>query len=106
MRSLFKIYSSLINTNNNLYTRATRFFIKRSANLIIPSIFIVSNKRKVKKENIIVSLTTFPERINKTWIVVESILRQTKPPKKIVLTLSKRQFSSENEVPIRLFTLA
>lgn len=104
MKVLFKIYSSLINANN-IYVKVTRFCIKKNINIIVPILFSIPNNRKSKKENIIVSLTTFPKRIDKTWIVVESIFRQTTSPKKVVLTLSKLQFSSEDELPKKLLSL-
>src|SRR5690606_35475441 len=43
---------------------------------------------------LIVSLTTFPLRIGKIWIVIECILRQKLPPNKLVLTLAKSQFKN------------
>lgn len=45
------------------------------------------------KTNVIVSLTSFPGRINIVHLVVNSMLRQTCLPKKIILWLSKKQFS-------------
>ena len=47
---------------------------------------IVPTNRKPK---IIVSLTSIPSRIHLTHLVIESILRQTVLPDKIVLWLSK-----------------
>lgn len=47
----------------------------------------------------VVSMTTFPERINYIWLVIESLLRQTISPIRIVLYLSKKQFSSEDSIP-------
>jgi hypothetical protein len=41
---------------------------------------------------LIVSLTSFPARINTTHIAVESILRQTVKPDKIILWLAEEQF--------------
>ncbi|MBQ9991374.1 MAG: hypothetical protein IJP31_10625 [Lachnospiraceae bacterium] len=41
---------------------------------------------------IIVSLTTYPARINTVWITVTSLLRQTMKPCKIILYLAEEQF--------------
>lgn len=41
-------------------------------------------------ENLIVSMTTTPERINKIWPTINSTLRQTILPKKIFLWIPKR----------------
>lgn len=40
----------------------------------------------------VISLTSFPKRINKIWIVIESLMRQTEMPDRIVLWLSADQF--------------
>lgn len=53
----------------------------------------------------IVSLTSFPDRIDKVWLVVESILYQTKKPRRIVLWLYKGEFDSKASLPKRLLAL-
>ena len=55
-----------------------------------------------KTGRIIVSFTSFPGRIHKAWIVVESILRQTLKPDKLILWLSKEQFSTLDSLPKKL----
>ena len=45
-----------------------------------------------RDQKIIVSLTSFPERINKVPLVVESLLNQSLKPDQIILYLSKQQF--------------
>lgn len=55
-----------------------------------------------KDNEIIISLTTFPERIDKVWIVIESLMRQTVKPNKIILWLAKNQFNNENKLPNKL----
>lgn len=47
---------------------------------------------KKRKRELIVSLTTIPDRIDKVWIVIESLLRQTYKPDKIVLWLAEKDF--------------
>ena len=57
---------------------------------------------------IIVSLTSFPKRINKINLVIESILRQKIKPAKIFLYLSKEQFGDticNSNLPKRLLAL-
>jgi hypothetical protein len=51
---------------------------------------------------IIVSLTSFPLRIGRLWLVIETILRQTKKPDKIILWLSKDQFPRLDILPKKL----
>jgi len=56
-------------------------------------------------EDVIVSLTTFPSRINNVWLTIESVMRQKRKPKKIILWLSILQFPSYEELPKRLLAL-
>ncbi len=52
------------------------------------------------KDGIVVSLTTFPARIGKLWIVMDSLFRQTVRPDKIVLVLSEEEFPERmNGIP-------
>lgn len=77
------------------------------ANLFLPIYFKLTqnnpnyklkDRRKVEKR-IIVSFTSFPARINSVWLVVETMFRQTYTPDKIILYLSREQFSSMDEIP-------
>ena len=47
-----------------------------------------------KEVGIVISLTTFPARIGKLWIVLDSLFRQTVRPDRIVLVLSEEEFPS------------
>lgn len=51
---------------------------------------------------VIISLTSFPARIEKLWIVINSLLRQSLQPDKVILWLSKKQFSNLDEIPLSL----
>lgn len=55
------------------------------------------NEEKVN--NLVVSFTSFPARINNVWQVVECIKRQSCKPEKILLWLSKDQFPTEESIP-------
>ncbi|MDR0763178.1 MAG: hypothetical protein LBF01_01600, partial [Bacteroidales bacterium] len=52
-------------------------------------------------ETLIVSLTTHGKRIYEVYLAIESILRQTLKPNKIILWLSKNKFN-ENNIPLIL----
>lgn len=92
------------------YYSLLRYIIRTVANVVLPLYFTMSfNNRKYTITNIapssqslILSLTSFPARINKLWIVIESLFRQTRKPDKIILWLSKQQFSSINILPNKL----
>lgn len=66
----------------------------------------LSQKTKVsvnvsKSDGVIISLTSFPARLNTLWLCVESLKRQSVLPEKIILYLSKDQISYE-ELPSTL----
>ncbi len=63
---------------------------------------INDNKRSPR---IVISLTSFPARINTIWITISSLLEQSVRPDKIILWLSKKQFSSKEELPSELIRL-
>ena len=54
---------------------------------------------RIIENDLVVSLTTFPARVNYVWQVVECMLRQTICPSKIILWLSKDQFTSKSDIP-------
>lgn len=50
----------------------------------------------------IITLTTFPKRIGKIWIVIELMFRQTCRPDRIILYLAKDEINSFSNLPNRL----
>ena len=52
-----------------------------------------------------VSLTTFPLRIGKVHLTIQSILRQSRPADRILLWLSKEEFPEEAQLPANLLRL-
>ena len=94
------------------YYATKRFIITNSANALVPLFFYITNfftKKKLtineNNLNVIVSLTTFPTRINRVWIVIECMLRQTYKPDRIILWLSKEQFECLDKLPKSLLKL-
>lgn len=58
------------------------------------------------REDIVISLTTFPARIGSVHLAVESILAQTYKPSRILLWLAESQFTGkERDLPSRLLAL-
>ena len=92
-----------------------RLMILLTANIIIPLVFKVQHRNSKyhlantdnseTKTGFTVSLTSFPQRIDKVYLVIESILRQTEIPSRIVLWLSKEQFNSIELLPKNLLKL-
>lgn len=98
-----KLYNSIKLKDRNSFLMIWKYkFYKLMINLIFPIINLNFNKIGVDKEsNIIVSITSFPERISTVWMTIVTLLLQTKKPKKIILWLSRSQFK-EIELPQNL----
>lgn len=87
-----------------------RRILKARANIVIPSYLSrVSVSTDINGERIseklIVSLTSFPARINNVWIVVKTMMLQTYTPDRIILWLSEEQFPEGKGIPENLKTL-
>ena len=80
---------------------------KLIAVLLVPIINSLNKKSGTDNEGkIIVSLTTFPERINIVWVTISTLMNQTIKPKRIILWLSKTQFPlGEAKLPKKLIKL-
>lgn len=62
-------------------------------------------QRTTQGERMVVSLTTFPLRIGKVHLTIQSILRQSRPADRILLWLSKEEFPEEAQLPANLLRL-
>ena len=85
-----------------------RFIFRWLANKILPVYLaqkstLLRSEKKITSERIVVSLTSFPGRINTVWIVLECMMRQTVMPDEVVLYLSKDQFKTKESVPESLW---
>ena len=110
------IYQELIGLYGHLYNRRyipgvllspVRYSVRKIGNLIIPSFFKKSKsyiiQSNVQEKRTVISLTSFPKRINNVWIVIECLLRQTISPDMIVLWLSIEQFPNQyDDLPANL----
>ena len=111
------IYSSI--QDKNAFLKRVRFYsllrviTRLGANVILP-LYFRSRQHKKKyslfpKEDshtpVIVSLTSFPARINRVWLVIECMLHQTYKPDGIILWLSKEQFRDMQSIPENLLRL-
>ena len=63
---------------------------------------VTSEKRKQK---IVVSLTSFPKRIDTLWLTIETLLRQSVKPDEIILWLAESQFDGLDSLPNSLLRL-
>ena len=58
-----------------------------------------------REQKIIVSLTSFPKRIGDVWLTIETLLRQSVKPDKIILWLADSQFDGLDSLPPQLLNL-
>lgn len=66
----------------------------------------IVNKTYDSLPPIIVSLTSFPARINTLWIVLETLMRQSLKPNRILLWLATEQFPNRlSELPDKVITM-
>lgn len=84
-----------------------RRMVRGLANKRLPEYFrkVKSNEPVKIEEDIIVSLTSFPARIEYVYLTIESLLRQTHRPYKILLWLSLDQFADKSSLPDSLLNL-
>jgi len=103
---LYSIYLRTMKWHNP-FSRIVRFLLSVIANSLLPIFYSISPLKKKHScqdtSQIVVSLTSYPARINRTWLTIETILRQSLKPSKLVLWLSKNQFPGElKDVPKRI----
>lgn len=97
-----KVYAKLHNYPGIPFWLLTpvRKLVRFGAYKILPR-YLAESRRNTSKEEceVIVSLTSFPARIDTVWQVVECMQRQTYKPHRIILWLSKEQFSVRENIP-------
>ncbi|MFD4817055.1 glycosyltransferase family A protein [Peribacillus butanolivorans] len=112
LRFLYFINFTLINKKHD--SRALKkikyIILRKIANSLVNFLYRLPNKYKKmginnneeRQNKVIVSLTTFPARINVIWIAIESLLRQSYRPDEIILWLAKDQFNGLESLPKKL----
>lgn len=66
--------------------------------LWLPITFLFRTCRQIP---VIISVTTYPPRIRAAWMAIETLLRQTVKPEKVLLVLNLEEFPSQR-LPFRL----
>lgn len=101
-----KLYGSLHNRKWIRYRafNPLRSIVRKLANWHIPRYLSqhISERKGAVVKDLIVSFTSFPVRIDKVWMVVECLKRQTVLPEKMILWLSKEQFPDVTSIPASL----
>jgi len=117
MSFIYRLYFSLPNFGRlglpgKAVNRILGIGLKRILDLIMPGYYKRTAHKagfglntKQRSETYIVSLTSFPARINDIWITIETILRQSFKPDKIILWLGKDKFPDQESIPTSLKNL-
>lgn len=93
------------------FTQRVVDYIERYYNLFFKKQLINNPSSKYglntapRVEKIIVSLTSFPKRIDTVWLTIETLLRQTVKPDAIILWLADSQFDGIDSLPQELLNL-
>lgn len=83
-----------------------RFILKHKSNVTIPNVKEYGLTDKNRKPKLIVSLTSYPARINSVHKTIRTILTQSLKPDKVILWLEKSEFQGgEKDLPAELLML-
>lgn len=87
-----KLYSKI--STNYLLLRILRYAIRVSANIYVRYVLRAkTDKTYISDDTLIVSLTSYPARISKLWMVIKTLLNQKLVDNfKVILWLSENQF--------------
>lgn len=99
---------------NNKVDKIFEKWFSKIFKIIVPLYFSITSRYKICRlknsitttdPNVIVSMTTFPARINEVWLAIESILRQEHKPDALILWLYKGEFKNKSNLPKKLLEL-
>lgn len=99
--TLYKIYIYTLKIGKrNIFYRLYGLFFFYFCNVVMRYYYRIFRSgyglNKIKRdEDIIVSLTSYPKRTGTIWITLESLLRQTVKPDKIILWLAEDQYPNK-----------
>lgn len=104
LRLLDTFYAGL--PHSNFINKSFRYLVRVLTNCwarLFMRIYCKNNG--IDKDTIIVSLTSFPARIDKIWLTIACLLNQSLENIHIVLWLSNEQFRSKADLPQKLLKL-
>lgn len=106
----YKLYKRPVKWKNRLLSPA-RSIMRRSANYFLPRYLkkkrseLSTIRQQTNNKQVIISLTSFPARIDNIWQTVVCLLLQTRPADRIILWLSEDQFGDGYELPATISSL-
>lgn len=107
LRFIYKLY--FIRFKNSALDSLFKRAVIRVANVFLWLNYSLSapytGKRLIAENNhpkLIISLTTYPARVQKIWMVIETLLDQSEKADKIILWLYKGEFNDTSDLPLKL----
>lgn len=98
---IYSLYNNLC--EGKYHIGFLRFIIRLLTNALVYFFYYLSIPSQKGNPKIIISLTSFPARIEQLWKVITILMhQQTTVPFKIILWLSKEQFDDYENLPNRL----
>ena len=93
-KSFIKYYFSVIDVDDHYILKifGAKICLKHKINLVAPEINQLGVTIEKRPRKLVVSLTTFPARINTVWQTIATLLNQTVKPDEVVLWLAVEQF--------------
>ena len=89
-------------TKNGNYRKKMKMIASSAVSFLYPLYCITHKiKRDNINEDIIVSLTSYPARINQLHLTIQSILRQTMSANKVILYLALSDFPNKTKTGIK-----
>jgi len=89
-----------------IYFLGIRFCIKHKCRIEVKETQNLGVSDEIRKPQLIVSLTSYPARINSVHITINTLLQQSLKPNKVILWLASEQFpNKENDLPDNLLRL-
>ena len=103
-RIIYSFYNKLSEGKHHI--GIIRFFIRLFANLMVYPLSWLSIPQQKDNPKILISLTSFPARINQLWkIIIVLLHQQVNVPFKVILWLSEEQFHGFDSLPKKLRVL-
>ena len=98
IKSWFMYYFSFIDVDDHYVLKlfGAKICMKHKIKLCCPEIQTSGVTGQKRKRELIVSLTTYPARINTVYQTISTLLNQTIKPDRVVLWLAKEQFEGLN----------
>ena len=95
-----------VDTHYNIVLFGIQFTIRHKSNFEYKEASEFGLTHEKRNPQLIVSLTTFPARINQVHLTINTLLRQETKPDRVILWLAESQFpSKENNLPETLLRL-